>query len=91
MCNIYTVKPVLSIHIKQDIFLAFQTGDCLSLHESIAESPGELSALLSFSNKQPPVYSNLHVTRMDGSLKQVNLYLDNQVSVAVQAGLCLGW
>ena len=34
-CN--TVKPVLSDHIKQDIFLAFQTGGCLLLHESIAE------------------------------------------------------
>ena len=32
------VKPVLSDHIKQDIFLAFQTGDCLLLHESGAES-----------------------------------------------------
>ena len=34
-----TVKPVLSDHIKQDVFLAFQTGDCLLLHESSAESP----------------------------------------------------
>ena len=25
-------------HIKQDIFLAFQTGGCLLLHESSAES-----------------------------------------------------
>ena len=33
-----TVKPVFSDHIKQDIFLAFQTGGCLSLHESSAES-----------------------------------------------------
>ena len=32
----YTVKPVLSDHIKQDIFLAFQTGGCLLLHESTA-------------------------------------------------------
>ena len=32
------VKPVLSDHIKQDIFLAFQTGGCLLLHESSAES-----------------------------------------------------
>ena len=29
-----TVKPVLSDHIKQDIFLAFQTGGCLLLYES---------------------------------------------------------
>ena len=35
----FTVKPVLSIHIKQDIFLAFQTGCCLLLHESSAERP----------------------------------------------------
>ena len=33
----YTVKPVLRDHIKQDIFLAFQTGSCLLLHESSAE------------------------------------------------------
>ena len=33
-----TVKPVLSDHIKQDIFLAFQTGVCLLQHESCAES-----------------------------------------------------
>ena len=47
------VKPVISDRIKQDIFLAFQTGNCLLLHESSAES----SALLSFSNKQPPVFN----------------------------------
>ena len=35
---IITVKPVLSSHIKHDIFLAFQTGGCLLLHESSAES-----------------------------------------------------
>ena len=33
-----TVKPVLSDHIKQDIFLAFQTGGCLLLHEKRTES-----------------------------------------------------
>ena len=33
-----TVKPVLSDHIKLDIFLAFQTGGCLLLHESSAEN-----------------------------------------------------
>ena len=27
--NGYTVKPVLSDHIKQDFFLAFQTDGCL--------------------------------------------------------------
>ena len=32
------VKPVLRDHIKPDIFFAFQTGGCLSLHESSAES-----------------------------------------------------
>ena len=42
----YTVKPVLNDPIKQDIFLAFQSGGCLLLHESSAES--------SYSNKQPP-------------------------------------
>ena len=33
-----TAKPVLSDHIKQDKFFAFQTGGCLLLHESSAES-----------------------------------------------------
>ena len=36
--NLDVVKPVLSNHIKQDIFLAFQTCGCLLLHESSAES-----------------------------------------------------
>ena len=53
--KVFAVKPVLSDHIKQDIFLAIQAGGCLLLHESRAQ---ELSALLSFSNKQPPVYSD---------------------------------
>ena len=37
ICFIFsnTVKPVLS-DIKQDIFLAFQTGGCLLLHKSSA-------------------------------------------------------
>ena len=35
--HLYTVKPVLSDHIKQDKFLAFQTGGRLLLNES---SPG---------------------------------------------------
>ena len=35
----YTIKPVLSEHIQQDILLAFfQTGGCLLLNESSAES-----------------------------------------------------
>ena len=33
-----TVKPVLSDYIKLSIFLAFQTGGCLLLNESSAES-----------------------------------------------------
>ena len=36
--ELYTVKPVLSDHRKQDVFLAFQTGGCLLLHESRTES-----------------------------------------------------
>ena len=56
---LFLVKHVIINHIKQDIFLAFQTGGCLLLHESSAESSclllhessAELSALLSFSNK----------------------------------------
>ena len=35
--SLHNVK-VLSDHIQQDIFLALQTGDCLLLHESSAES-----------------------------------------------------
>ena len=49
----YTVNPVFSDHIQQDIFLAIQTVDCLFLLEISAEM-NELSALISFSNKQPP-------------------------------------
>ena len=33
-----TVKPVLSDHLQQEIFWAFQTGGGLLLHESCAES-----------------------------------------------------
>ena len=43
-----TVRPVLSDHIKQDIFLAFQTGGCLLLHESSAESSSSRSFLCFF-------------------------------------------
>ena len=50
--------PVLSDQIKQDLFLAFQTGGCLLLHESSAE----FLQLLSFSNKQSPANSNFQVT-----------------------------
>ena len=43
MCNalvevLYTVKPVLSDHIKQDMFLAFLTGGCLLLHENFQKA-----------------------------------------------------
>ena len=34
----FTVKPDLGNHIKEDIFLAFQRGDCLLLYERSAES-----------------------------------------------------
>ena len=54
LIKVGTVKPALSDHIKQDIFLAFQTGGCLLLHESSSEAH-------SFSNKQPPVNSDCHV------------------------------
>ena len=59
-----TVKPVLSDNKQQDLFnlLAFQTGGCLLLHESSAESSHELSVLLSWISKQPPVNSDFHVT-----------------------------
>ena len=45
-------RPYTTRHI-----LAFQTGGCFLLHESSAKS----SALLSFSQKQPPVNSDFHV------------------------------
>ena len=41
-------RPVLSNHIKQDIFLALQTGGCLLLHESSAESSCRRSFLQYF-------------------------------------------
>ena len=60
--HLNTVKPVLSNHIKQDIFLAFQASGCLLLHEGSAESSRRLSVLLLFSKKQSPTYSDFHVT-----------------------------
>ena len=42
-----TLKPVLSDHIKQDKFLPFQTGGCLLLYKSSAES-SSMSFLHSF-------------------------------------------
>ena len=58
-----TVKSVSSDHIKQDILFAFLTGVCLLLHKVVQQAPiQELSALLSYSNKQPAVYSDFHVT-----------------------------
>ena len=49
--SVFTVKPVLSDHIKQYIFLAFQTGGCLLLHENSTESSCmSFSALLSFNS-----------------------------------------
>ena len=56
-------KPVFSDRIKQDIFQFFSDRWLL-----IAD---ELSALLSCSNKQAPVISDVHVTCIDGHLKQV--------------------
>ena len=61
--NTNTVKLVLSDCMKQDIYLAFQTGGCLLLPESSAESSCmSFYALLSFSNEQLPVSSDFHVT-----------------------------
>ena len=34
------IQSNLSIHVKRDIFLAFQTGSCLLLYENSAESSG---------------------------------------------------
>ena len=53
----YTVKSVLSDHIKQDILLAFQTGGCLLPHES-SETGGCL--LLHESSAESSCTSFLH-------------------------------
>ena len=45
--TLHIVKPWLSDHIIQGIFLAFWTGGCLLHQESSAESSVELSVLLS--------------------------------------------
>ena len=47
---IIVVKPVIYIgdHIKQDIFLAFQTGCCLLLHESSAQSSASYTSFLHY-------------------------------------------
>ena len=49
-----TVKPVLSDHIQQNICLTFQTGGCLMLHESIAESLGMRLNHLSIAMSMSP-------------------------------------
>ena len=54
----YTVKPVLSNHIKQNRFLTFQKTGAYSCMKIVHE----LSALLSFSNAQSHVNSDFHVT-----------------------------
>ena len=59
LLDIYSQTCVKRPYIEQDIILAFQTGDCLLLHESSAEKL--LSLLLSFSNKHPIVYSDFQV------------------------------
>ena len=48
-----TVKPVFSDNIKRDIFLAFQTGGYLLLHENSAES-----SYVSFLHYFHPAISN---------------------------------
>ena len=75
-----TVKPVLSDHIKQDIFLAFRNVDfycCMNVAQKLLlESSTEIAFCATFMQQwQPPVYSDFHVTKIDGRLKQVYLYL----------------
>ena len=75
-----SVKPVLSDHIKQDIFLAFQTGGCLLLPESSAEGScmscmhyfrsaisNHLSIAISMSPKWMVAYNSafLHVSDLN--------------------------
>ena len=50
----YIVKPVFSDHIKQDIFLAFQAGGCLLLHEHYFHSA--ISNYLSITMSMSPEY-----------------------------------
>ena len=58
-----TVKPVLGDHIQHGIFLAFQVFRQVVAYCCMkVVLMHELSALLSFSNKQPPVKSDFHVT-----------------------------
>ena len=58
------VKPVLSDHIKRDIFLAFQTGGCLPLHDSSAHSAisNHLSIVISISTEWVVSYNRFNCT-----------------------------
>ena len=85
---------MLSDHINKETVLTFQTGGRLLLRESRA-----FSALLSFSNKQPPAYSDFHVTWMNYHLKQVLIVetRDNMLSrrqtrkMPIRLQRCAGW
>ena len=60
--NANTVKPVLRDHVKQDTFWLFRQVVAYCCMKVVQKASVELSALLSFVNKQPPVYSDFHVT-----------------------------
>ena len=56
---LYTVKPVLSDHIKQIIFLACKTSGCFCCMKVVQKAP--LHVLSINSNKQPHVNNYFHV------------------------------
>ena len=60
---------MFSDHVKQDIFLAFQTCGCLLLCMKVVQKAPALSTLLSFSNKQPAVSIAISMSLNVGSLK----------------------
>ena len=79
MTEMNTDKPVLSDHIKQYIFLAFQTGGCLLLYESSVESTCMsflhyfYTAISNHLSEKPKICIVDH-----GRLTQVCLYLHTQ-------------
>ena len=56
--SLYTVKPVLSHHIQQYIFLALQTGGRLLLHESMSFLCSFHSAISNHLSKRLPCHLN---------------------------------
>ena len=77
-CMFCTVKPLLSDHIKQAMFWAFQTGDCLLLNESSAERYCGRTFLRYFHSAISNHLSiSMSMPLVDGHLKQVKLHYSN--------------